>query len=59
MGLFLLAASGVLDLLFGFSGASALTGSGETVTVFVTARQSALLRQGASGGGSAVSSLGG
>ena len=25
MGLFLLAASGVLDLLFGFSGASALT----------------------------------
>ena len=28
MGLFLLAASGVLDLLFGFSGASALTGSG-------------------------------
>ena len=26
MGLFLLAASGVLDLLFGFSGASALTG---------------------------------
>ena len=46
MGLFLLAASGVLDLLFGFSGASALTGSGETVTVFVTAGQSALLRQG-------------
>ena len=38
MGLFLLAASGVLDLLFGFSGASALTGSGETVTVFVTAQ---------------------
>ena len=33
MGLFLLAASGVLDLLVGFSGASALTGSGETVTV--------------------------
>ena len=29
MGLFLLAASGVLDLLFGFSGSSALNGSGE------------------------------
>ena len=42
MGLFLLAASGVLDLLFGFSGASALTGSGETVTVFVTAQGSQL-----------------
>ena len=52
MGLFLLAASGVLDLLFGFSGASALTGSDRP-------GQSALLRQGASGGGSAVSSLGG
>ena len=38
----LLAASGVLDLLFGFSGASALTGSGETVTVFVTAQGSQL-----------------
>lgn len=60
MGLFLLTASGVLDLLFGFSGASALTGSGETVTVFGDRPgQSALLRQGASGGGSAVSSLGG
>mgnify|MGYP000996734760 CR=1 FL=1 len=42
MGLFLLTASGVLDLLFGFSGASALTGSGETVTVFVTAQGSQL-----------------
>ena len=38
----LLVASGVLDLLFGFSGASALTGSGETVTVFVTAQGSQL-----------------
>ena len=37
MGIFLLAVSGVLDLLLGFSGASALTGSGELVTVFVTA----------------------
>ena len=37
MGIFLLAVSGVLDLLSGVSGASALTGSGEMVTVFVTA----------------------
>ena len=36
MGIFLLAASGALDLLFSFSGASALTGGGEMVTVFVT-----------------------
>ena len=36
MGIFLLAASGALDLVFSFSGASALTGGGEMVTVFVT-----------------------
>ena len=37
MGIFLLAASGVADLLSGISGASALTGGGEMVTVFVSA----------------------
>ena len=42
MGIFLLAASGVADLLFGVSGASALTGSGEMVTVMVTTRGSQL-----------------
>ena len=42
MGIFLLAASGVLDLFFSFSGASALTGGGEMVTVFVTASGSQL-----------------
>ena len=36
MGIFLMAVSGVLDLFFTFSGASALTGSGEMVTVFVS-----------------------
>ena len=36
MGIILMAVSGVLDLFFTFSGASALTGSGEMVTVFVS-----------------------
>ena len=42
MGVFLLAASGALDLAFSFSGASALTGSGEMVTVFATGEGSQL-----------------
>ena len=46
MGIFLLAASGVADLLFGVSGASALTGSGEMVTVMVTTRGSQLFSGG-------------
>lgn len=60
MGLFLLAASGVLDLLFGFSGCQRPHRQRRDGDRFCDRPgQSALLRQGASGGGSAVSSLGG